>query len=137
MVSQHTSHSPTSLLLLVAGTLCLVHGLTKPLFWLAGERTTAVIGYQENRVTTRGAYWIRYHFSTPDGSSYSGTAMTAAKNTRSARVRVAYLPILPDLNMPAYGSYAFLLGTVWSLAGLLLILVGRLFRKKSDVTRSE
>lgn len=125
MKSAKTPYSITRYCLVVAGALCLLHGLTKPLLWLAGKRTTAIIRYQENTVTTRGAYWVRYSFSTPDGLMHTGTAMTAVKNARLAMVQVAYLPSFPGLNMPAYGGYAALIGTAWSGTGLILILAGR------------
>ena len=125
MTSPIKTHSITTYCLVIAGALCLLHGLTKPLLWFAGKRTTALIRYQENTVTARGAYWVRYAFSTPDGLMHTGTAMTAVKSARLAIVRVAYLPSFPGLNMPAYGGYAALMGAAWSGTGLMLILAGR------------
>jgi len=119
----------TSRILLIAGLLCLAQGLSKGLLWVAGHRTTGYIAFQENTVTTRGATWVRYRFTTAAGQPASGTAMTAAKGAVFTRVQVLYLPVLPDLNMPAYGGYAALLGLAWGLLGLLLAALGRLFHQ--------
>ena len=120
---------PVALLLAAAGCLCLAQGITKPLLWFSGERATAVISYQENTVSSRGATWTRYRFTTQDGTSHTGTAMTGAKGVSDVVVKVAYLGLYPDLNMPAYGAYATLLGIVWSVTGLVLIGISRLFRR--------
>jgi len=120
-------HTAMSLLLLVAGILLLAQGTTKPFLWLAGERTAGHISYQENAVSSRGALWVRYKFSTPDGGSYSGTAMTSSRNATFRTMQVAYLSVFPGLNMPAYKGYALLLGVAWSVAGIALICISRLF----------
>jgi len=120
---------PLALLLAVAGYLCLAQGLSKPLLWFGGERATAVISYQENTVSSRGATWTRYRFTAQDGTLHTGTAMTGAKGVAGVVVKVAYLGLYPDLNMPAYGSYAGLLGIVWSGTGLVLLGISRIFRR--------
>ena len=120
---------PLALLLSVAGCLCLAQGISKPLLWFGGERATAVISYQENTVSSRGATWTRYRFTAQDGTLHTGTAMTAAKGVAGVAVKVAYLGLYPDLNMPAYGSYAGLLGIVWSGVGLALLGISRVFRR--------
>jgi len=120
-------HTTMSLLLLVAGILLLAQGTTKPLLWLAGARTVGYISYQEKTVSSRGALWIRYKFSTPDGGSYSGTAMTSSKNATFRTIQVAYLSAFPGMNMPAYKGYALFLGVAWSVAGIALICISRLF----------
>lgn len=120
-----------SLLLLAAGLLMLGQGLTKPLLWLSGARAEGYISYQENAVSSRGALWVRYSFNTPDGDSYSGTAMTSSKNATFRSMQVAYLPVWPELNMPAYKGYSLFIGAAWSLAGVALIGVSRLFSAAS------
>lgn len=120
---------PVALLLATAGCLCLAQGISKPLLWFGGERATAVISYQENTVSSRGATWTRYRFTAQDGTHYTGTAMTGAKGVSGVAVKVAYLRFYPDLNMPAYGGYTTLLGIIWFVTGLVLIGISRLFRR--------
>lgn len=127
-------HTVISVLLLVIGSLFLAQGLTKPLLWLAGARSAGYISYQENAVSSRGALWVRYTFSTPDGTTHTGTAMTSTKNARFRSMQVAYLPIYPDLNMPAYMGYAALISIAWSLSGIIMVGVSRLFMKASGKT---
>jgi hypothetical protein len=111
------------------GALCLAQGLSKGVLWLAGRRTPGYIAFQENTVSSRGATWVRYTFTAQNGQSCSGTAMTAAKGARFARVEVAYLPFLPSMNMPAQGGYAALMGIAWSLTGLVTMGVSQLFKR--------
>lgn len=130
----HRSHSIPSAVLTLVGALCLLQGLSKGLLWVAGTRAVGRIAFQENTVTTRGATWVRYQFSDRAGRVHHGSAMTAAKGVLNTRVMVAYLPLLPGLNMPAYGGYATLLGLAWGLTGLLLLGVSRLFLKSQPRT---
>lgn len=120
----------TAWVLLLAGALCLAQGLSKGFLWVAGTRTTGYISFQENTVSSRGATWVRYRFTTAAGQPASGTAMTAAKGSVFTRVQILYLPFLPAVNMPAYGGYAALLGGAWSGAGLLLLGLSRLFPRQ-------
>jgi hypothetical protein len=49
------------------------------------------------------------------------------------KMQVAYLPILPDINMPAYGAYSAVMCVGWSSAGLLLLWISRLFRPNAAI----
>ena len=120
----------TSLVLLVVAWLCLAQGLSKGVLWVAGERANGSVVFQESRGATRGATWVRYQFEAKDGVRHNGRAMTAAKNALRTQVSVAYLGAFPGLNMPAYGAYSALLGSVWILLGLILLGISRLFRRK-------
>jgi hypothetical protein len=120
-----------SWVLLVLGFLCLAQGLSKALLWFGGTRAAGIIEFQENTISTRGATWVRYQFTAKNGQTYDGTAMTAAKRALRAKVKVAYLPVLPDVNMPAYGGYTVLMGMTWSLLGLLLLGVRRRLKPMS------
>lgn len=119
----------TGWILLIVGILCLVQGFSKALLWVAGRRAPGHIAFQERTVSTRKATWVRYTFTAQDGRTYSGTAMTAAQEALFTRVQVAYLPILPSLNMPAYSGYAALLGLAWSITGLALMGTSLLFKQ--------
>lgn len=127
--SKRRRPSLASWILITLGALCLAQGLSKGLLWVAGTRTTGYIAFQENAVSSRGATWVRYRFTTEEDQPGSGTAMTAAKGAVFTQVQILYLSALPSVNMPAYGSYAALLGTAWSLAGLLALGLSRLFFK--------
>ncbi len=120
-------HTITSGFLAVIGTLCLLQGVSKAVLWVGGARAPGRIAFQENTVSSRGATWVRYQFTAANGRPYAGSAMTAAKGAVNTRVQVAYLPMLPALNMPAYGSYAALIGTAWGFTGLVILGVGRVF----------
>ena len=122
--------TPTSLVLLVVAVLCLAQGLSKGVLWVVGERANGAVVVQENMVTTRGATWVRYQFQSKDGARQGGSALTASKNALRTRVNIAYLGAFPALNMPAYGAYSALLGSVWALLGLILLGMSRLFRRK-------
>ena len=122
-------HTFTSGFLTVVGTLCLLQGLSKAVLWVAGARAAGRIAFQESVVSSRGATWVRYQFTAPDGQLYAGSAMTAAKGAVNTRVQVAYLPLAPTVNMPAYGGYTTLMGLAWGLTGLVLVGVARLFRR--------
>ncbi len=135
MKPRRTRRTATSWILLVAGGLCLAQGLSKGVLWAAGRRVPGHIAYQENTVSSRGATWVRYTFTTGDGQSYSGTAMTAAQGALFTRVEVAYLPFLPSVNMPAYGGYAALMGIAWSLVGLVAMGVSLLFKRPAGMTQ--
>ncbi len=124
------AHTVTSAVLLLFALLCLAQGISKAVLWFGGARASGMIVYAENTVSSRGSYWHRYQFNASDGSRYDGTAMSTNIALYS-KVQVAYLPMLPDINMPAYGPYTALMGTAWSGSGLLLLGVSRLFRKKS------
>jgi hypothetical protein len=124
-------HTAVSLVLLVIGLLFMAQGVSKPVLWFLGARSPGYISYQENSVSSRGALWVRYKFTTADGLTHSGTAMTASKNSRFLSMQVAYLPFFPDLNMPAYGGYAALLGSVWFFSGMLVGGISRLFMRKT------
>lgn len=121
------THGFTSLLLTLCGSLCLLHAGSKGLLWVAGARAVGRIAFQAREVSSRGATWVRYEFTASDGTRHGGSAMTSAKGVVNARVEVAYLRGLPDLNMPAYGGYQALLGGAWGGLGLLLLGVSRLF----------
>jgi hypothetical protein len=123
------SPSFTSVLLSLIGALCLLQGLSKALLWAGGARAVGRIAFQENTVSSRGATWVRYEFHDREGRVRSGTAMTAIKGALNTHVQVAYLPLAPGLNMPAYGGYAALMGIAWSLTGLLLLGLSRLILK--------
>jgi hypothetical protein len=123
-------HTFTSRILMVLGLVCLGQGLLKGVLWVAGSRATGLVVYQEDAVTRQGATWTRYAFTARNGRPYDGRAMTAAKGALHARVRIAYLPLVPDLNMPAYGGYATVLGLAWSCLGLVLLGSGRVLRAK-------
>jgi len=120
-------HTFTSALLTLVGLLCLLQGLSKALLWFGGARAPGHIAFQEKAVSRSGATWVRYQFTDRVGAIHYGTAMTAKQGAVRTRMQVAYLPLMPGLNMPAYGSYAALLGFAWSLAGLLPLGVSRLF----------
>ncbi len=124
-------HTPVSLLLLVVACLCLLQGLSKGALWLFGARTDGHVVFQENTVSTRGASWVRYSFVARDGSRRDGTAMTASEHALHARVRIAYLEPFPEINLPAYGPYAAVIGSGWTLLGLCLLLISRLLRTKA------
>jgi hypothetical protein len=111
--------------------LCLAQGISKAVLWFGGARASGMIVYAENTVSSRGAYWHRYQFIASNGNRYDGTAMSP-QIALYTKVQVAYLPMFPDINMPAYGSYTAMMGTLWSGTGLLLFGVSRLFRKKSS-----
>ena len=96
-------------------------GLSRPLLLTLGTRAPGHIVSQEGGVTTRGAYGVRYRFTAKDGSEYTGTAFTASKDARFSRVSIAYFSLFPDLNMPAYGGYAAIIGLGWGLAGLVVL----------------
>jgi hypothetical protein len=124
-------HTPVSLLLLVVACLCLLQGLSKGALWLFGERTDGHVVFQESTVSTRGAHWVRYSFVASDGSRRDGRAMTASDRALHAKVRIAYLGLYPDINMPASGSYAALIGGGWTLLGLTLLVVSRVLKAKA------
>lgn len=125
----------TSWILLITGTLCLAQGLSKGLLWVAGRRAPGHIAFQERAVSTRKATWVRYTFFAQDGRIYSGTAMTATPDALFTRVQIAYLPVLPSVNMPAYGGYAALLGLAWLCTGLVLMGASLLFVQKPPSRR--
>lgn len=77
---------------------------------------------------------MRYHFTTRDGRAYDGTAFTAVKDVRFARVTIAYLPFAPSVNTPASLGYAIVTGFGWGLAGLLALVVGKSLGKPSTRT---
>lgn len=124
------THSLTSAVLLCLAILCLLQGISKGILWFTGSRAPGLIVSAENTVSTRGAYWHRYNFTSSDGKRYDGSAM-AVNIPLYTKMQVAYLPLFPDINMPAYGTYTALFGVVWTATGLLLLGLGRLFRKKT------
>lgn len=119
-----------SLGLKVLGWGFLVMALSKPVLLTLGARATGLIVYQEGGVSTRGAYAVRYRFTAGDGRAHEGTAHTAVKNARLARVPIAYLPAFPELNTPASAGYAVITGLGWTLAGLLALVVSRVLRAR-------
>ena len=106
-----------ALLILACGFLSVA--ASKPLILALGARATGVIEHQEGGVSTRGAYGVRYRFTAGDGRVHGGTAYTASKDARFARVSMAYLRALPQVNMPASGAYALVTGCGWALLGFL------------------
>ncbi|MBK8792034.1 MAG: hypothetical protein IPN59_02580 [Holophaga sp.] len=120
--------------LLLLGSGLLLMALSKPLLLAAGARTKGFITFQEGGVSTRGAYGVRYHFTAQDGQAYTGTAFTAVKDARFARVTIAYLPFAPSVNTPASVAYAIVTGFGWGLAGLLALMVGKSLGKPSTRT---
>lgn len=117
--------------LLVLGCGFLAMALSKPVILALGARATGLVVYQEGGVSTRGAYAVRYRFAASDGRMHEGTAHTAVKNARFARVPVAYLPAFPELNMPASSGYALVTGVGWTLAGLLSLVVSRVLATRT------
>jgi len=113
-----------SRLFLLLGLGFLLMGLSKPLLLGLGTRAPGHIVSQEGGVSTRGAFGVRYRFTARDGREHTGTAFTASKDARFARVSIAYLSIFPQLNMPAYGGYAAITGLGWALAGLMALVIG-------------
>ena len=121
-------HTWMSAALLIVALCCLAQGASKALLWFNGSRASGLIISVENTVSSRGAYWHRYQFSTAEGKRVDGTAMSERIPLYTS-IRVAYLPIMPEINMPAYGAYAAVMGVVWSAAGLLVLCISRLFAK--------
>jgi len=125
-----------SRLLLLLGLGFLLMGLSKPLLLSLGARAPGRIVSQEGGVSTRGAYGVRYRFTTKDGRECTGTAFTASKDARFARVAIAYFTFFPELNMPAYGGYAAITGLGWGLGALLALGVGRALGRPRSATSS-
>lgn len=121
-----------SITLLLLALLCLTQGASKAVLWFAGSRAPGLIVSAENTVSTRGAYWHRYQFATSDGKRYDGSAMSE-NIPLYTKMQVAYLPILPDINMPAYGSYTTVMGVAWFGTGLLLLWISRVFRPNAAI----
>lgn len=132
--------TPTSLdrwvsrALLLLGLALLATALSKPLLLVAGDRAPGHIIAQEGGVSSRGAYGVRYRFTARDGQTHEGTAFTAVKDARFARVNIAYLPALPGWNMPASGGYAAVTGLGWGLAALVALVAGRVIGGRSART---
>ena len=122
-------HSVTGRLLaqalLILAILCVAQGLSKAVLWFAGERAYGEVVAPKAMIHPRGATWVRYSFAADDGKTYVGSAFTAAKNALRDSVDVAYLPGMPSLNMPAYGTYTLLLGVVWVAVGISVYRVRR------------
>jgi hypothetical protein len=118
-------------MLLIVGLSCLAMGFAKVAVFAAGDRVPGRVVFQERAFSSRGATWLRYEFQAADGKRYSGSAMTAAPHATQTRMVVAYLPALPQLNIPAYGPYTALLAAVWTAAGLVGWGCAYLFRRKA------
>jgi hypothetical protein len=115
----------------------LAFGLSRPLLLWVGRRAPGFIVFQERGVSTRGAYKVRYHFITADGRDCTGTAFTALREARLVRVSIAYCPLVPQVNMPAYGGYAAITGLGWGLAGLVAWLASRAIRGPRSGRRAQ
>ena len=117
--------------LILVGTFCLLQAGSKALLWFAGSRAPGHIVSVDRGVSKTGAFWTSYTFQTAGKETQSGSAMSAgtAAGALHRRIDVAYLPLLPDINMPAYGGYAAVIGAGWTLAGLACLGAGAVLGK--------
>lgn len=110
--------------------ICLLQGITKPLLWFGGQQATGWVSLAERGVSRSGAFWVEYNFRAGDQRTYTGTAMAGGNRDSMTlrKVSILYLQNYPELNMPANGGYAALMGAGWALLGGVLAGSGWILR---------